>query len=260
MKAKRTLSEVRFESYLSEHGYVFEHEPDLGVPKRPDYLISEAATGAHGVVEIKEFTTTRITERLHKGGGTAALSPKEVYGAVRGAVDAAARQLRDLAKQERPLVIALANPHFADVHLDVEHVLEALYGNPAYSIPIDRETGAAAGEGEHFLSRDGVLTVNHQFISAVLIVHERQLAQDWADAEIKKFDDAWDFLQHAVEARKRGEAPEGSRRFITVIHTIAAAQGKAVALPGEFFSGPDDRAWTFDAARGAYNCVRGEAE
>src|SRR5450755_276458 len=135
----RTASEQRFETYLTDEGYEFEHEPELRTIKRPDYLIRRS--GLEAVCEVKEFKTTAIRDHLEQMGGTAALSARLVFGAVRGQVDAAARQLKPLADGPRPLVVVLANPHGADVNLGAEHVVHALYGNPAVTFALDGMTG-----------------------------------------------------------------------------------------------------------------------
>jgi hypothetical protein len=47
-----------FEAYLAEHGYdVPEHEPDLGVGRQPDYLLSR--DGHTCLCEVKEFALSR---------------------------------------------------------------------------------------------------------------------------------------------------------------------------------------------------------
>lgn len=60
--SSRTASEHLFETYLTEHRYQFAHEPDLGIAKRPDYLISR--TGIEAVCEVKQFETTVMRGRL----------------------------------------------------------------------------------------------------------------------------------------------------------------------------------------------------
>jgi len=45
--------ELLFERYLAENGCTFEHEPDLGVSTRPDYLVHR--DGAEVVCEVKSF-------------------------------------------------------------------------------------------------------------------------------------------------------------------------------------------------------------
>jgi hypothetical protein len=250
--AKRTAPEERFERYLAEHAYDFEHEPNLCSTTMPDYLISRE--GFEAVCEVKEFRTTVIRDRLEVVGRAAALSTKQVFGAVRSQVDAAARQLRPLACGDRPLLIVLANPHEADVDLSPEHVVLALYGNPAIQVSIDPKLGERIGE-TYFADRDGALTAKHGYVSAVLTVHERSLEQDWADDATKRFPgDASGFLSHAREAKERGEVPQGTRRWVHVFHTAAAAAGHAIPLPDALFNDTSDHAWP--ALDGAYVQVR----
>lgn len=49
------LGEQLFERYLDERGYLGKAEPDLGVAKRPDYVID--AGQVRVVCEVKAFTT-----------------------------------------------------------------------------------------------------------------------------------------------------------------------------------------------------------
>src|ERR1700730_9072516 len=54
---RRAVGDKMFEAYLVEHVYdVPEHEPDLGVGKRPDYLLSR--DGHTCLCEVKEFAPT----------------------------------------------------------------------------------------------------------------------------------------------------------------------------------------------------------
>lgn len=146
------------------------------------------------------------------------------------------------------MVVVLANPQGADVSLEPEDVMAAMYGNPAYSIPIGPE--GATGDGEYFLNRDGAYTAKTAYVSAVVILHERSADQDWADREVERFDDPSEFLRWAAEERRTGRVPEGSRRFAHVLHTASAAAGETPALSGTMFNGPDDAAWT--VVDGAY--------
>lgn len=241
----QNLSEERFERYLEEQGYTFEHEPALGVPKRPDYLVARA--GDQALCEVKEFATTSIRDAL-TGLRVGFLSDKQVFGAVRNQLDAAARQLKPLADRGLPLVVVLANPRGADVSLDPEDVMAAMYGSPAYSIPIGPE--GATGDGTYFFNRDGSYTAKAAYISAVVTLHEWGADQEWADREVERFEDAWEFLRWAAEERRAGRVPEGSRRFVHVFHTASAATGEATPLPHTMFNGPDDAAWA--VVDGAY--------
>jgi hypothetical protein len=52
--ARRYPGEILFEAYLAEHGYPDpDYEPDLGVPTRPDYLVTRG--GAEAICEVEEF-------------------------------------------------------------------------------------------------------------------------------------------------------------------------------------------------------------
>jgi hypothetical protein len=175
---------------------------------------------------------------------------------VRGQVDAAARQLKPLAGGPRPLVVVLANPHGADVNLGAEHVVHALYGNPAVTFALDAMTGETMTGLAAFADRDGALTAKHAYISAVVTVHERALEQDWLDDAAKRIHGgAVEFLRYARQARERGDIPDGSRRWVHVFHTEAAACGDAVRLSEAFFDGPQDLVWA--VKDGAYVQVRG---
>jgi len=211
--------------------------------------------GLTAICEVKEFETTVIRDRLQTLGRHGMMSPKHVFGAVRGQVDAAARQLKPFAGADRPLVIVLANPQGADVNLDPQHVVLALYGNPAFHFAVDPERGEAVGEMTYFADRDGALTAKHAYVSAVVTVHERSLEQEYLDEAGSRFPgDAVGFLRWAREAKERGEIPEGTRRLAHVFHTESAARGDARPLPEEFFNGPDDHAWV--VRDGAYAQVR----
>jgi hypothetical protein len=237
---------------LSENGYAFEHEPEWGVDKRPDYLISRA--GVEAVCEVKEFTTTAITDAL-AGRRVGFLSDRQVFGAVRNQLDAAARQLKPLDGRGLPLVVVLANPHGADVSLRPDDVMAAMYGNPAFSMPIGPE--GVAGEGEYFLNRDGSVTAKHAYLSAVVTLHEWSLDQDWADREFKRFKGRplGEWIRWAKGEQEAGRRPEGTRRFANVFHTASAAAGRATPLPDELFDGPQDAIWK--VIDGAYVQLRG---
>ena len=64
---------------------------------------------------------------------------------------------------------------------------------------------------------------------------------------MKRFDHPKEFLEHADEIRRRGEVPEGSRRWVQVINTVSAAEGLAEPLPEGLFDGSEDEEWSFHA-------------
>src|SRR5712691_8072551 len=107
-KTERKESELWFKSYCETHGItVLAHEPDLGVPKRPDYLI--AKDGVEVVCEVKEFEATAI-DRLRELRQAFTTSQSVELKPIRAQVRQAARQLKPLAGSKWPLVVVLANP------------------------------------------------------------------------------------------------------------------------------------------------------
>src|SRR5436190_19940310 len=70
---RKTPSEQRFERYLEAQGHAFEFEPDLGTHFKPDYKVLLPAIDV--VVEVKEFKTNWLTERLSPIGAADAGRP-----------------------------------------------------------------------------------------------------------------------------------------------------------------------------------------
>jgi hypothetical protein len=248
------------------------YEPDwralfgVDTDARPDYLVEP--DGARAICEVKEFTTTRITDHLTDAGGTASLSDKEVFGPVRSAMTSAAReQLLPFAGLGVPLVVVLANPHGADVSLDDEHVSLAIMGNLKVRIkvgpnlpPADEDAEWIADGYGAFISvlDDGRLENRNPHVSAVVVVHERDHRSDWIERvladepEVESFESTRDamaaYLRAVDERQERGEAPEGSYRWVEVFDlsgnpTPPGFQG--TPLPRELFDGPRDRWFGF---------------
>jgi hypothetical protein len=167
-----------------------------------------------------------------------------------------------------PLVIALTNPLGADVALDFFHVAYAILGNPKYTIPVGPD--GPVGEGEMiakdygaFVSvvQDGKRTrlVNHHtHISAVVVVHERELAADWRQevfARQPKISPAAGrdervehFNRLRVALEQAGPPPEGAYRWASVYDlsgnpTEPGFQG--TPLPRSLFDGPRDEWFGF---------------
>src|SRR6266496_2014734 len=74
-----TASEVWFDTYLRAHGYTWEPEPDLGIPKRPDRLIHRDGLSAVG--EVKQFDKDPIGWMRETGQGGWFDENKPVRGA-----------------------------------------------------------------------------------------------------------------------------------------------------------------------------------
>jgi hypothetical protein len=230
----------------------------------PDYLVGPDGAGA--ICEVKQFETTRIRDRFSRGNRAGVLSPQEVFGAVRWAMSNTAReQLLPFAGLDVPLVIVLANPLGADVHLDQEHVALAIMGNPKFSIavgpgapPNDPGQYIAEHYGAFISVRIGEVVNHHPHVSGVVVVHERENRQDWVGRVIADEPDAEEFeglgaaMNHYLRAVKQredaGEAPEGSYRWVEVFDlssnpTPPGFQG--TPLRRHLFDGERDRWFGF---------------
>lgn len=247
----KTTGDELFERYLRQHGCEpGPHEPDLsayGIRKRPDFL--PTWNDVQIACEVEQFKpgATKLEKRLLIQP-TVSASSREVHRSIRNHVAKAASQLKPLRSLGIPLVVVLANPDRAIVPLSVEQVLAALYGDLTFKIPIDpAPAGAAIAEGRLEFGRNGKLTNDHLYISAVALLRRREhrvdrLKEIVAEERVKggpsdlgdAVEEMWDLLGR-LESE---ELPAGDYVFVDVIETIS---DNAVPLPAEWFSGPRDR-------------------
>lgn len=191
-----------------------DHEPDLGVSRRPDFFIPRA--GVSLVAEVKTLTKSPILERTKVAGFGRAFSmgADELHRPIRSAVKEASRQLRPLRDHGHALVVVIANPHRLPFDHSLGMVLGALYGNEAVVMPFDSATGTLDEDAASAqFTRNGKLTNDHPYISGVVLL----------DAD-----------------------PDGvptARAFETV---SAAVLGTAVRLPLEVFDGARDQRYSWD--------------
>ena len=163
--------ELLFERYLAENGCTFEHEPDLGVSTRPDYLVHR--DGAEVVCEVKSFPQPAIPAPSRDGSPVTAA---EILAPVRNKIRDAARQLRPLRDRDRALVVVLALAENSPVVLGAAMMLSAMYGD--LTLRAEAQSQAAEG-GKWYFGRNGRLRNDHPYISAVA-VHQRRTASDEA--------------------------------------------------------------------------------
>jgi hypothetical protein len=267
----KTDADKRFEAYLDDHQVPYLYEPGwrdlfgIEAEANPDYLVEP--DGIRAICEVKQFTTTRITDRLMAAGGTASLSDVEVFGAVRRAMTGTAReQLLPFAGLGVPLVIVLANPHGADVSLDDEHVALAIMGNPKFRIavgpnaPPDAEGEYIAADYGAFISvlKDGSVENRNPHVSAVVVVHERDHGRDWIgrvvadEPDVEDFESSGAAMNHYLKVvddrQEGGEAPEGSYRWVEVfdLSSNRTPPGfRGMPLQRHVFDGPRDRWFGF---------------
>jgi hypothetical protein len=267
-----TVGEEVVAAYFAEHDVTFQFEPPwaevfgIEVADNPDFLIDPG--GVRAVAEVKQFETTRIRDRL-AGGRVATLGETEVYGSIRRQMTQPAReQLKAFAGLGVPLVVVLTNPLGADVQLDFFHVAHAILGNPKYTVPVGPE--GAVGEGRMIAEDYGAfissapngastkLVNHHPHVSAVVVIHERELAADWRQsvfAQQPKItagagrEERVAHMNRLLEALEQaGEPPEGAYRWASVYDLSGnpTAPGfQDTPLPRSLFAGPRDEWFGF---------------
>jgi hypothetical protein len=265
VSAAFTDSEHRFAAYLNAHGYDWQYEPDYQaeleleqpLQQHPDFLVSRGATRV--VCEVRQFDLGSVDRKL-AGMKSGVLSEKDVYGRARLALIEKARQLESLADSGLPLVIVLSNPLGAFVPMDFQHMTSVLFGNPKWTIPIDTQTGGAAGPGQFIVEDYGAFISlfkdeqgerfiwRHPHVSAVATLHHRTHEQDFIDqvmarypADENSFDAAaraaFAALQEVNSAREKGLVPDGEYQWLEVYELDGAS---STPLPRNFFAGPRD--------------------
>jgi hypothetical protein len=244
----KTDAERWFERYLRDHGYSYDYEPDLGVGKHPDFVIER--NGVKVVCEVKAFEQVPALQKKLEGRTAPVMaSDDEVYGPIRSAVRQAAKQLKPLADAGLPLVVVLANPLGFVVHLNMERLIEAMFGNPGWAGKFDAEKGEVEDMKFEY-GRDGKLRNDHPYISAVVILREIDLEDEyqrkWSEERQKDRPkltlekDGIDGFAKAVEEevadweehQKTAEIPSGKQYAVEVLGT---GSEKAVPLPENVF-------------------------
>lgn len=231
------LAEARVKRYLSERGYTVTYEPDLGIASRPDFLIT---AGAHTVVaEVKAFETYGILQNAVPGQ-VEARSLTEALKPVRRQISAAAGQLRDLKGRGWPLIAVLSNPGARPIPFTPYMVMSAMYGDLEMQAPMLQD--GSLGDFRSIAGRNGKLTNDHPYLSAVVVVrredHSARWAAEWIDAHHREFDTTE--AETAALAEAHQDAPKGDDIFVEVYETVSET---AVPLPRDIFNGPRDTRW-----------------
>jgi hypothetical protein len=216
----RTLDpgEELFERYLTENGYSFEHEPDFGIAKHPDYWVQRAGTAV--VCEVKSFLVPR-DPRQHD-----AMTP------IRRKIGDAAPQLKPLADSGLPLVVVLSLSDNSPTLLSATMVLSAMYGD------LTPESGKELAFG-----RGGKLRNDHPYVSALAVLHREPLSMD---PLIRLYDpfrrpSAADAAT-ALEQLAKLDQENADRVRLDVYETANGAP----RLPRDVFNGSHDHRWAPD--------------
>jgi hypothetical protein len=230
----KTTADEWFEDYLRERGAEpGDHEPDpwgLG-DSRPDYL--PEAEGEQIACEIKQFGKNSKLERRLAERSVGVIPDTELYGPIRNQVKEAAKQLK----------------------------------NPQWTMQIDSARGAAVDDGRLELGRNGKLTNDHAYLSAVVLLRRRELALDARDeilaelrkrydGEAKTAEERQERAVTAIEELERHDLPDGHYFRVEVIETLSQ---EAVPLAESWFSGERDRRWRCNAD-GHYELIDGSPD
>jgi hypothetical protein len=226
-------AETLMAKWLSERGYQYHFEPDdWGVLTCPDFRVVFA-----------DQTVAIEVESIRSWGGFANAEPGKVFSRtmdmalrpVRGRIKSAAAQLKPLAVTCMPLVIALANPLNRPVPFGVDMVISAMYGDPSFAFDDDA--------GRILLGRNGKLTNDHPYVSAVIVIRQapgvRETAQRWFDENRGHFDTAQEVAQEARRLGAEGAFGDEGAVGIDLVETV----GGSPRLPLGFACGPHDTTW-----------------
>ncbi|MBC2904812.1 hypothetical protein [Streptomyces cupreus] len=239
-------AEARVARYLNERGYTFAVEPDLGIDKRPDFLVT--AAGHTVVAEVKAFETYGMfTDAVPNQ--LMARSLKEALRPIRRQIANAAGQLRGLQDRGWPLVVVLDNPAGRPIPIDSPHmVISAMYGDFRMEAPVLAD--GSLSDFQAVAGRNGKLTNDHPYISAVAVVrredHAAAWAAQWFDTHQADFGDDVTALSASFAEASATDAPLGDEVFLEIFETISPT---AVPLPRDIFNGPRDLRWVPNAER-----------
>jgi hypothetical protein len=101
---QRTDGDLTLEAYAAERGFdLSEHEPDLGIGVRIEYVIG--CDGEDAITEVKEFA---LDSWPIKRSGT--YSEEQMLKPIRSQIHEAARKLKKAAGLGKPLVAVIIDP------------------------------------------------------------------------------------------------------------------------------------------------------
>ncbi|MFB9729557.1 hypothetical protein [Haloechinothrix salitolerans] len=237
--------EQLFERYLNERGYRWEPHPDLGIGKRPDYLVD--AAGARIVCEVKSFNSDGLFSA--PGLKIGSRSMDAVLAPHRDDIKKAASQLKRLKDRGWPLMVVLSNPAGYAVPTDPSLVAAAMYGDPILTAPAFDD--GSLGEFTMSGGQNGRLRIHHTYISAVAVLRQTSHAAEWARRWIAENHERYsdpECLVADLLAAEKIQAPDGGDVFLDVIETMSES---ATPLPRDVFDGPRDRRFGPNASRTA---------
>ncbi len=162
---QRTEGDLRLEAYAAERGFALsEHEPDLGIGVRIEYVLG--CDDEKAITEVKEFA---LDSWPIKSSGV--YSEAQMLKPIRGQIHEAARKLKKATELGKPLVIVITDPKMAMAgRLGPMQMIGAIMGDLSVQIPA--AATRPVGPPTYVSGRNGELARDHPYISAVLVVHK----------------------------------------------------------------------------------------
>ena len=243
----KTKSELLFEELLKERGFEFKRGEEYFEKGRgktcPDYYVKTKYGNI--ICEVKEFIEPEIHKMIRKVK-VASFSSKRILGPIKNKINTASRQLRPYAENEIPMIVILSNPYGFFVDLRNEEIEAAMFGEIGVKIPLSDDK-----ESEWFFGRDGILTNQKEYISAVCVLEYHPIKSKKLD-EISKgikekhkdeemtsdllFKMGAEFLVEAVTLQKKGFIKARKALRLRVFHN-----GRTnIKLPKETFNSKYD--------------------
>jgi hypothetical protein len=228
--------EALMAQWLTDRGYTYEFEPeDWGVNTCPDFRVD--VSGHIVAIEVESiegwggFANTPVGQGFTRGMDRA-LRP------LRAKIKEGARQLKPLAGTGMPLLVAVANPFRRPVPFSADMMISAMYGDPSYRFSTDRPGG------QMLLDRNGKLTNDHSYVSAVMTIRTapgvREAAGHWFDENRTRFASAQAMMVEARRLESEGFFGNANVVAVDLIETVATGSAR---LPAGFASGPNDTHW-----------------
>lgn len=173
----KTVSEQLFEKYLEAFSYEWEYEPDSGLNKKPDYLIT--IQGKQFYFEIKQFDTNPLLEEARKNPGKVVGGFIDQYKPIRTKIEQARIKFKEY--KDYPCILVLYdNNSFKD--LTNLTISGAMYGNidVSWIVPI-KDNGKAELSGMHYADggkmrrkKENQEIIQNTTISAIAIMEHSQ--------------------------------------------------------------------------------------
>ncbi len=233
-------SEILASHYFDAHGISWEFEPTLATSKVLDFRLTRG--GDVCVCDVKAFDSNDffdVAEPEDIGDGMTVLVRKQsdMLRPIKGAIRRAARQFKELADANLPLIVMLVNDKHLTIPLIPDSILAAMYGDAEHRIWDDPE-----GTRETILTRNGILTSQHPYVSGVAVLRVERVAEaeirKWMEANIAEYESSEALLAAAINNESKF-----SRAVNFSLDVYESASDTATPIPRTLFTGENDTRW-----------------